>query len=89
MRCAAAVRLWSETAEDLGAGCLLRRARPSMLDARAQLSRQRALEASKRRPCSCCRVVVAIQELQELAGSAARWRGGEPVADRAAAAVAL
>ena len=65
-------------------------ARSFMIGVRAQLARQRALEASKRRPCSCYRVVVAIQELQELAGSAARWRGGgEPVADRAAAAVAL
>ena len=70
MRCAAAVRVWSENAEDLGSGRLLhpRRARSFMFDTRAQLARQCALEASKRRPDSCCRVVVATQELQSRAG---------------------
>ena len=46
-----------------GSGCWVptapRRARSYMLDTRGQLARQRALEASKRSPCSCCRVVVA------------------------------
>ena len=88
MRCAAAVRLWSETVEDLGAGCLLH---PDVHGLPCLMPERSCLANAPWKPRNGALVPAAVwlSPHKSCRSWLAPRRGGEPVADRAAAAVAL